>query len=470
MSQTQTILQCPSAEIPLSILDPETRSSSQNGITRPPPHPPTTPLESSTNIALILKLASSILAFFTAGLNDGSLGSLVPYILTTYSLSTSSIAFLYLSSFLGWVFAAISVPFIQTRLRLGIGGILLLGATLQLLAQCLRIWGPPWALLVVTFGLAALGQAYQDAQANTYIAQVGDKAHRWLGVVHAAYSVGCLVAPLAVTGIASVKPDHWSWSYGALAGVAGLNVALVFWAFGEDLLIKRENDMDSEVTAEVQGEESGESDGVIRGNRIWKEIAEILREKSVWLISLFFFFHLGSSITIGGWLVTYLLTLSSNSEIQASSIGYLPTLFYTGIALGRLLLIEPTHRFGERPMLLLYSALCIVLQIINWRVSSLIGSIVIVCIMGFLLGPFFPAAITQTKLLLPSRIMTPALSLIFVVAQGGGTIFPAVTGILAAKLDEGRGGVKVLQPVVLGLLGGMMVAWWLVPGVVRRRD
>ncbi|TGO70472.1 hypothetical protein BELL_0721g00040 [Botrytis elliptica] len=467
MSQTQTIHQSLSTEVPLSVLRPEGVSSSQNIPSRPLSDPSSSPLESTSNFALILKITSSILAFFTAGLNDGSLGSLIPYILDTYSLSTSSIAFLYLSCFLGWVIAAITIPFLQTNLRLGIGGILLLGASLQLLTQFIRIWGSPWPLFVVSFGLAALGQAYQDAQANTYIAQVGDKAHRWLGVVHAAYSVGCLLGPLAVTGIATAKPVHWMESYGALAGVAGLNVCVVAWAFARDVVTKTRHDQDSE----EQGEGSDQSDHARRGNAMWRDIGEVLREKSVWIISFFFFFHLGSVITIGGWLVTYLLTLAPNSGIQASSIGYLPTLFYAGNALGRLFLIEPTHRFGEKPMILLYSLLCIILQIISWRLSSLIGSVVIVCLLGFLLGPFFPAAITHTKLLLPSRIITPALSIIFVIAQAGGNIFPAMTGILAANLDGGDGaGARVLQPVVLGLLGGMMGAWWFVPGVVRRSE
>ncbi|KAK6592802.1 glucose and galactose transporter [Botrytis cinerea] len=405
-------------------------------LTSPPSDSSPTPLESTSNFTLILRLTSSILAFFTAGLNDGSLGSLIPYILDTYTLSTSSIAFLYLSCFLGWAFAAISIPFLQTNLRLGIGGILLLGASLQLLTQFIRIWGPPWPLFVVSFGLAALGQAYQDAQANTYIAQVGDKAHRWLGVVHAAYSVGCLLGPLAVTAVATAKPVHWMESYGALAGVAGLNVCLVVWAFARELVIKPLHDQNNE----ERGEEGEQSDHARRGSAMWRDVVEILGAKSVWVISLFFFFHLGSSITIGGWLVTYLITLAPNSGIKTTSIGYLPTLFYAGNALGRLFLIEPTHRFGEKPMILLYSFLCIILQIISWRLASLIGSVVIVCLLGFFLGPFFPAAITHAKSLLPSRIITPALGLMFVIGQAGGNIFPAVTGILAANLDGGDGG------------------------------
>lgn len=140
----------------------------------------------------------------------------------------------------------------------------------------------------MSFGLAALGQAYQDAQANTYIAQVGEKAHRWLGVVYASYSVGCLVGPLAVTGISSVQPDHWVNSYGALAGVAGLNVCLVVWAFVEDLFIHRQNEVEDDDFIETQGEERGENDCAGRATVMWKEVREVLREKSVWLISLSF--------------------------------------------------------------------------------------------------------------------------------------------------------------------------------------
>jgi fucose permease len=467
MSRTVTVVEDSHVEIPLSTFVP--RQSEPLHAAAEPSHPSTQLSEQWINLPLVLKLTSAILAFFTAGLNDGSLGSLIPYILTSYTVSTSSIAYLYLSSFMGWMFAAVSIPVVQTYLNIGIGGLLLLGASLQLIAQLLRIWGPPWALFVVSFGIAALGQAYQDAQANTYVAQLGEKAHRWLGVVHAAYSVGCLVGPLAVTGVASVHSDHWTWSYGALAGVAGVNVGLVIWAFWDNMLIKPD-ELDVSFDASEQIDGRGPSGDTRRNTKLWKDIGEIVRDRNVWFISLFFFFHLGSGTTIGGWLVTYLLTLSPHSGIKASSIGYLPTLFYTGIALGRLILIEPTHRYGERPMLLLYSALCIILQIINWRIFNLVGSVVIICLMGFLLGPFFPAAISHTKSLVPSRIITPALSLIFVIAQAGGTIFPALTGIVAARLDDGGGGVKVLQPVVLGLLGAMAAAWWLVPGVARRTE
>lgn len=74
---------------------------------------------------------------------------------------------------------------------------------------------------------------------------------------------------------------------------------------------------------------------------------------------------------------------------QLSKVGYVTTGFYGGLALGRLVLAEPTYRLGERRMLLLYSVLCLALQLVFWRVKNVIADAVAVSCMGFLLGPYF---------------------------------------------------------------------------------
>lgn len=50
-------------------------------------------------------------------------------------------------------------------------------------------------------------------------------------------------------------------------------------------------------------------------------------------------------------------------------------------------------------------------------------------------------------------------------AQAGGTIFPAITGIIAQTA-----GVAVLQPMLVGLIIAMGVAWALVPKVKHRDE
>lgn len=54
--------------------------------------------------------------------------------------------------------------------------------------------------------------------------------------------------------------------------------------------------------------------------------------------------------------------------------------------------------------------------------------------------------------------MLTETAFVFVLGQVGGSIFPAVTGILAAQ-----SGVTVLQPILVGLLGATGVSWLLIP-------
>ena len=119
-----------------------------------------------------LRLLSCVIAFLTVGINDGSLGPLLPYLLRYYALPTSSASFLYLSAFMGWFVAALTSNHVNTFL--GTPGSLFVGSILQNIAQALRGWAPPFVCFAVSFGVASLGQAFQDASANTYVASVGN--------------------------------------------------------------------------------------------------------------------------------------------------------------------------------------------------------------------------------------------------------------------------------------------------------
>lgn len=60
-----------------------------------------------------------------------------------------------------------------------------------------------------------------------------------------------------------------------------------------------------------------------------------------------------------------------------------------GTLLGRLLLPEPTFRFGEKRMLLLYFVISIGLQVVFWLVPNIVAGATALSIMGFFQGPFF---------------------------------------------------------------------------------
>ncbi|CAG8088595.1 unnamed protein product [Penicillium olsonii] len=437
MSATQTEIELPRAETSDNVLQDPT-----------PPEPKW----------MYFKILSAGVSFFVAGVNDGSLGSLIPYIIRTYGIGTNMVAVLYGTTFGGWLIAALTNSSITRYLDLG--PILCLGAAIQVLAHVLRVWEPPFALYVVTFFLASLGQAFNDTHANTFVSTLMG-AHRYLGFIHAMYMAGCLVGPFVATAIASANTDSmWYIFYAFPLGVGTVNLVLLGVSFRDrmaapaDLRRKRE-------------EASSRS--------AWKEIKDTLSSPGVWLVSLFFFFFLGASITAGGWMVEYLVKVR-NGDVK--EMGYVPAGFFGGGFLGRLILAEPTHRLGERRMIFIYVVLCVGLQLVFWLVPNIITEAVAVSLLGFFSGPFFATGISvgtkifspeirssaigksRSVLLLSSDNMcsTNDTAFVFVLGQVGGSVFPALTGIIA-----GKKGVQVLQPILVGLLGAAGLSWLTLP-------
>ncbi|KAJ5301676.1 hypothetical protein N7508_006539 [Penicillium antarcticum] len=381
------------------------------------------------------KILSAGLSFFVAGINDGSLGSILPYVIRTYGINTDMVAVLYGTTFFGWLFAALTNSTITQYLDLG--PILCLGAGIQILAHVLRVWLPPFGLFVVTFFLASLGQAYNDTHANTFVASLPG-AHRYLGFIHAMYMAGCLVGPFVATGVASANADSkWSLFYVFPLGIGIANLVTVGVSFSDRM---------ASALSLISGarRERNASGAALR------EIKDTLSISGVWLLSLFFFFFLGATITAGGWMVEYLVNVRDGDVKQ---MGYVPAGFYGGAFLGRLLLAEPTHRFGERRMIFIYAVLCLGLHVPN-----IITEAVAVSLLGFFMGPFFATGISVGTKIFPPELQSSAIAFVFVFGQIGGSIFPALTGIIAARV-----GVQVLQPMLVGLIGASGLSWLILP-------
>ncbi|KAJ5094662.1 Major facilitator superfamily domain general substrate transporter [Penicillium angulare] len=401
------------------------------------------------------KIFSAGVSFFVAGINDGSLGSLIPYVIRSYDIGTNMVSLLYGVTFFGWLFAAISSSFICQHLDLG--AMLSLGALMQILAHVLRVWLPPFPLYAVTFFFASLGQAYNDMHANTFVS--GQKgAHRWLGFIHAMYMGGCLVGPFVATAVASANSgtdtdteSKWNLFYCLPLAVGVVNLVAVGVSFHDRVgFVGKGNRRMEDVQTQVEGERGSSA----RKNAL-KEIRDTLSTPGVWLLSLFFFFFLGAAVTAGGWMVEYLVNIR-NGDVK--EMGYVPAGFYGGAFLGRLLLAEPTHRLGERRMIFIYAVLCVGLQLVFWLVPNIITEAVAVSLLGFFSGPFFATGVSVGSKIFAPEILSPAISFVFVLGQIGGSIFPAITGLIAAHV-----GVKVLQPILVGLLGAAGISWLVLP-------
>ncbi|KAI6090896.1 MFS general substrate transporter [Hypoxylon rubiginosum] len=402
----------------------------------------------------VLKLIVAGYSFFCAGVNDGTLGPLIPYIISSFSIGTGEIAIIYGVTFAGWLIAAITNPVLTAHLTLG--QLLGIGAVLQLAAHFLRPWGP-LPLFCAAFLLQSLGMGYQDSHSNTFVGSLRNVPHRWLSFIHACYALGCFLGPLIATAVATSAPgdgDAWRRVYFVLIGICTLNVVGVAVAFRDSLWSKLPHRPSNGNGSE--GEEQKRSRAALRG------MARLLKSRTLWLLSIFYFLTLGANFTAGGWVVEFLTTVRGGDLAAA---GYVPTGFYGGMLAGRLLLAEPTFRYGEQRMLLLYSALCVALQLVFWLQPNIVGSAVALSFIGFFSGPFFATGMSVASKLFSREDQPAALGFVFVLAQAGGAIFPSVTGLIATSA-----GVAVLQPIVLTLFVAGGISWWLVPKVPQRSD
>lgn len=171
---------------------------------------------------------------------------------------------------------------------------------------------------------------------------------------------GCLVGPFVATAVASAGgggggESKWWFFYLFPLGLGLGNLGWVVGAFWESVGLKKQ------VRGNADG--AGVGEGESRNDTAAGLIKTTLRTPSVWLLSLFFFFFLGAAITVGGWLVEYLVVVRGG---ELADMGYVPAGFNGGCLLGRLLLAEPTKRFGERRMILGYAVVCVGLQLLFW--------------------------------------------------------------------------------------------------------
>lgn len=146
--------------------------------------------------------------------------------------------------------------------------------------------------------------SFQDSHANTYVSGVKG-AHRWLGFIHAMYGLGTTVSPFVATLVAS--KDRWPLFYLFPVGIGLVNLVFVVVAFKDSIRLKRSSSTDDE--------ERG------RNKVAFEEIKAILSLKSVWILSMFYFFYLGAAITAGGKSTLFFTNTQQQSSDLQSRLG-----------------------------------------------------------------------------------------------------------------------------------------------------
>ncbi|KAA1472111.1 MFS general substrate transporter [Dentipellis sp. KUC8613] len=384
---------------------------------------------------------------FLAGWNDASTGPLLPRVQAVYNVGFAIVSLIFLMNSVGYVVGSL-LNIVLTD-KLGFGKTIVLGVSSLLIGYSIQASAPPFPVFVIGFFINGFGIALQGAQSSGYVASYKgrfDPAAR-MGFLHASYGAGALFAPLVSTQFAQLH--RWSFYYMislALAFTNSLFLSVVF-------KFKRQEECLAQIGL-VQ-----DDDGLPRneGNKY----RQIFRLKALHLLAFFSLVYVGTEVTIGGWIVTFIIQIRGGGK----SSGYISTGFFAGIMVGRATLIWLNRKLGERTAIFIYVILAIGLELVVWLVPSLVGSAVAIALVGVLLGPLYPVAMNMARRILPSSLLTGCIGWIAGFGQTGSAILPFLTGVIAS-----RAGIRSLQPLLVGMMALMVVIWAFVPKSRSRSD
>ncbi|KAJ7478671.1 major facilitator superfamily domain-containing protein [Mycena galericulata] len=383
-----------------------------------------------------IQLVTLCWTLFLAGWHDGSLGPLVPKIQAVYHIGYTIVSLLFVFRNIGSMGGAL-INILLTP-RHGFGKVHP-GSSMQVVAYTLQAAGLPFPVFVLASVINGAGLAIQDAQANGYVASIAEDSETKMGYVQAAYGAGALVAPLVSTQFAQLQ--HWSFHYLVSLGITALNtifLALVFRAKTQDDCLAR------------IGQATGE-----KGSSEESHLRQIISIKAVHLLALFLFVYVGVEVTIGGWIVSFMINVRGGGP----SAGYISAGFFGGLTLGCIVLLPLNKKIGERRAVYLYGLIAIVLELVIWFVPSLVGGAISVSFVGLVMGPIYPIAMNHAGRVFPPWLLTGSIGWMAGIATVGAAVVPFVTGAISSKT-----GIKSLEPVLVAMLAAMLVLWTVVPG------
>ncbi|KAG7294229.1 hypothetical protein NEMBOFW57_004299 [Staphylotrichum longicolle] len=404
-----------------------------------PTTPPTHELERWNETGVnIFRFMSTMYCFILMGMTDGAVGALLPYIETYYHISYTVVSLVFLSPFVGYLLAALLNNLIHHHF--GQLGVAILGPVSRLIGIVPLVFHPAYPALPVVLLFTGFGNGIMDSAWNAWIGNM-QRANELLGFLHGAYGLGATIGPLIATAMVTKAGLGWWTFYYVMIGLDGLGFFLLVPAFWR-------------ATAKVHREAHMASNG---GKRTTTRT--VLKSPVVWLVALFLLGYVGAEVSLGGWIVTFMLRVRDAEPFIA---GLVATFFWLGLTIGRVVLGFVTGRIGEKLAITVYLLLSVALQLLYWLVPNFAASATFVAFLGFFLGPLFPAAIVAATKLLPADYHVSAIGFAAAFGGGGAALFPFAIGAIAQSK-----GVEVLQPIVLAILLFILLMWWLLPGGLR---
>ncbi|ONH67571.1 Bypass of stop codon protein 6 [Cyberlindnera fabianii] len=418
-----------------------------------------------------MRVSLSCIWFLMLGMNDGVLGALLPHIESHYNISYAIVSLIWLGNATGFILIAFTAHIIDEKL--GMSKMVTMSCALMVVEFALVGSGTRFPVVVVGFFFGGLGAAIGLSQLNLFLTRL-ESGEKYLGLCHGVYGLGACLAPIIGTAMVNAGVE-WNFFYFVLLGIAVIAAVTLTIAYQD---IEKDLDYWDNIEKQAQGE-----DHVVHVSRDPETLESIelrelhnedlptreskhdfkatLQDYRSWAICIFIFFYQGAEVSMGGWMVTFLLNYRGGDEYAT---GYVASGYWAGIAVGRFFL---THKlmstFGCRRTLIVASICIMGLDVMAWLIPNNIASAVCASLVGVAIGPIYTMAVSLATRILPRKIRLCALTLVTAFGSSGGAAVPFTVGMASRFV-----GTYVLHPVFLTCLGVMLVSWLTLPNIERK--
>ncbi|CEP62424.1 Bsc6p LALA0_S05e05336g [Lachancea lanzarotensis] len=400
------------------------------------------------------QMAANLVLFLVLGLNDECNGALLPALTQYYNVSKVEVANLFVVQFLGYCTASLLTQKIHTRV--GARGAMLTAAGLCVLFYSVLLSRPRWFVVYVAcFMPLGLAIGIMDSVSNVLFGNLENHKNEWMGVLHGLYGAAAMVTAPVVSYF--VKYSQWNYFFMLPLSVSLVGLTLVPYAFKDETANKYN------YLCEISREQ---------GDDVHPSFWSLVRRPAIFMYAIYMFIYLGSEVSTGAWIFTYLLEVKKGQVIPMS---YVTAAFWMGLTTGRLVLGFVTKRWfkNEYRASAFYTKLCVVFYTCFLAVTYFSGSsalyFVAVSVMIFLggvfIGPLFPNASVVALQVLPKNMHVSGVGIAVALGGCGSAILPYSVGLITHLV-----GFEWFPFLCWIMVATVAFVWYLYPKVIKGHE
>lgn len=319
--------------------------------------------------------------------------------------------------------------------RFGTGTVLLASAVAGTAGAALFALSPRWAGVICAALLLGIAGGGVDAALNTVVALDGES--RLMNLLHGCYGVGAACGPLVVTG-AIVASSTWRPAYLVLMVLEA--VLAVSWVVLRNRFPRSLLPSDDPVPSE------GTASAAVRPAPRWRSGRGF---RGMLALSFgVFFFAAALEATVASWAASYLRGPVGLSAVWS---GLAVFVFEAGLTSGRMAAVWLSPRWIPERIARLGIAGCMIGSAALWADPGSGATVLALAVLGFSLGPVFPALMLLTPVRLGPKTAVHAVGWQLAAAASGGVGVAALVGVVLQVVGlDSFGPILVLLALVLG--------------------